>query len=120
MPKEPSSQFAPSWFSTLEAGNSAQDRHHQVRAYVRLWRAFMRARVLIAFVLLALQVFLLSSPGAGPSWLVAVCALHLSAALAVLFSTRPPAPGQALGVQWLLTIGVDLAAFGRDAAIKWE
>jgi len=111
MPKEPPSHFAPSWFSTLEAGSSTQDRHHQVRAYVRLWRAFMRARVLIAFVLLALQVFLLRSPGAGPSWLVAVCALHLSAALAVLFTTRPPAPGQALGVQWLLTIGVDLTVF---------
>ena len=112
MTQDPPSQFAPSWFSSLEAGDSVQNHQNHVRAYVRLWRAFMRARVVIALVLLALQVFLMLSPGSGPRWLVAVCALHLSATLAVLFWTRAPAPGQPFRVQWLLTIGVDLITFG--------
>jgi two-component system, NtrC family, sensor histidine kinase PilS len=112
MTQDPPSQFAPSWFSSLEAGDSVQNHQNHVRAYVRLWRAFMRARVVIALVLLALQVFLMLSPGSGPRWLVAVSALHLSAALAVLFWTRAPAPGQPFRVQWLLTIGVDLFTFG--------
>jgi two-component system, NtrC family, sensor histidine kinase PilS len=112
MAQEPPSQFAPSWFSTLEAGNSLQDPTHHVRAYVRLWRVFMRARVFIALVLLSLQVFLLLSPGGGAKWLVLVCSLHLSAALAVLFWTRPPQPGKPLRIQWLTTIAVDLVVFG--------
>lgn len=112
MAQDPHSQFAPSWFSSLEAGDSVQNHPNHVRAYVRLWRAFMRARVVIALVLLALQVFLMTTPGGGPRWLVVVSALHLSAALAVLFWTRAPAPGQPFGVQWLLTIGVDLVTFG--------
>ena len=92
MAREAASQFAPSWFSTLEASPSSHGQAHRVRAYVRLWRAFMRARVLIALVLLALQVFVLLTQSGGPKWLVLVCALHLSAALAVLYWTRPIEP----------------------------
>jgi two-component system, NtrC family, sensor histidine kinase PilS len=112
MAQEPHSQFAPSWFSTLEAGNSLQDPTHHVRAYVRLWRVFMRARVFIALVLLALQVFLLFGPGNSAKWLVLICSLHLCAALAVLFWTRPPQPGKPLRIQWLTTIAIDLVVFG--------
>lgn len=111
MAHEATSQFAPSWFSTLEAGSGSHGQVHRVRSYVRLWRAFMRARVLIALVLLALQVFVLLSQSGGPRWLVLVNALHLSAALAVLFWTRPIEPGKPFRMQWLMSIGVDLAAF---------
>lgn len=111
MAQDPVSQFAPSWFSSLEASSSLQEQEHHVRAYVRLWRAFMGARVFIALVLLALQVFLAITQKAGPHWLIGVSALHLSAALATLFWTRPSQPGKPFRVQWLLTIGVDLLAF---------
>lgn len=111
MAHEGTSQFAPSWFSTLEAGSGSRGQVHRVRAYVRLWRAFMRARVIIALVLLALQVFVLLTQSGGPQWLVLVNALHLSAALAVLLWTRPIEPGKPFGVQWLMSIGVDLAVF---------
>ena len=111
MAREPASQFAPSWFSTLEAVPSSHGQTHRVRAYVRLWRAFMRARVLIALVLLALQVFVLLTQSGGPKWLVLVSALHLSAALAVLFWTRPIEPGKPFKMQWLMSIGVDLVVF---------
>ena len=53
----------------------------------------MRGRVFIAAVLLALQVYFATLPGGGASqWLVLVCALHLSAALAVLWWVRPVEP----------------------------
>ena len=112
MAQEPHSQFAPSWFSTLEAGNSLQDPAHHVRAYVRLWRVFMRARVFIAMVLLALQLYLLFNTDGNAKWLVLVCSLHLGAALAVLLWTRPPEPGRPFRVHWLMTIAVDLVVFG--------
>ena len=38
MAQEPPSQFAPSWFSTLEASHSLQGQGHHARAYGRLWR----------------------------------------------------------------------------------
>ena len=113
MASDPNSQFAPSWYSTLEAGSSTlQEQAHHVRAYVRLWKAFMRARVLIALVLLALQVFLQSNGGGGAKWLVGVCALHLGATIAVLLWTKRIEPGRAFRIQWLLTIAVDLVVFG--------
>ncbi len=82
-----------------------------MRAFVRLWRAFMRARVFIAAVLLALQVFVVVTGTGGPEWLVGLCALHLCAAIAALYMLRPIEQGQPLHLQWLLTIGVDVVAF---------
>src|SRR3990167_8092422 len=81
MARDVTSQFAPSWFSAFE-GNSAHNREKRQHAFFRLWRAFMRARVFIAAVLLALQVW-----------------------------SRPTELGKPFQFQWLLTIGVDLLAF---------
>ncbi len=110
MSRDISSQFAPSWFSALE-GTSTHGHEQRVRSFVRLWRAFMRARVFIAAVLLALQVFVVVTGTGGPQWLVAVCAFHLSAALAVLIWSKPIQPGRPFHFQWLLTIGVDVLVF---------
>jgi two-component system, NtrC family, sensor histidine kinase PilS len=104
------SQLVPSWFSPLEGG-SAAGHDQRVRAFSRLWRAFMRARVFIAAVLLALQGFVVATGTGGPPWLVLVCALHLGAAIAVLRWSRPVEAGGPLAPQWLLTIGVDVLAF---------
>ncbi len=57
MTTNPHSTFAPSWYSTLEdAGRSAAETQRR-QSIDRLWRTFMRARLFIAVVLLALQVF---------------------------------------------------------------
>lgn len=104
------SQFDPSWFAGLES-TSPQGREQRLRAFVRLWRAFMRARVVIAAVLLALQVFVVATGTGGPPWLVLVCALHLSAALAVLLWSRPIQQGRPFHLQWILTLGVDVLVF---------
>jgi len=73
----------------------------------------MRTRTFIAAVLLALEVFVVSTKAGGPAWLVLVCALHLSACLAVQLWLQPVEQGRRLRMQWqwLATIGVDLLVF---------
>ena len=110
MARDVSSQFAPSWYSAFE-GSHVQSREQRMRAFVRLWRAFMRARVFIATVLLALQVFVLVSQTGGPNWLVVVCSAHLCAALVTLYLWRPAEQAAPMHVQWLMTIGVDVLVF---------
>ncbi|QHE87776.1 sensor histidine kinase [Hydrogenophaga sp. BPS33] len=109
MPSDIHSQFAASWYAGSEG--SYQEREQRTRAFVRLWRAFMQARVLIAVVLLAMQVFVATTGTGGVQWLVLLCALHLCLTLLVLFLWRPVEQGQTLHLQWLLTIGVDVVVF---------
>ncbi len=112
MALDPQSQFAPSWLVTLDA-EGQPGREQRLRAFSRLWRMFMRTRVFIAAVLLALQVFVVATRSGGPSWLVLVCALHLTATLVVLMWLRPVEQGRRLRMQWqwLATIGVDVVVF---------
>lgn len=110
MAREDSSQFAPSWFVAYETGNN-QGRDQRLRAFVRLWVAFMRARVFIAVVLLCLQIFMVVTATGGPDWLVLLTAIHLTAALVVLYAWRPVEQGKPIQLQWLLTIGVDVVVF---------
>jgi two-component system sensor histidine kinase PilS (NtrC family) len=106
------SQFPASWLSVTDSEvNSTHGQTNPVRSFSRLWRAFMRARVAIAGVLLLLQVFVASNGGIGLPWLVVICALHLGATVAVLLWWRPVQPGHSFRVQWLITIGVDLLVF---------
>ena len=53
MARHDSSSFAPSWYSAHDS-TGAQAHDQRVRSFERLWRAFMRARVFVALVLLAL------------------------------------------------------------------
>jgi two-component system sensor histidine kinase PilS (NtrC family) len=110
MARDVSSQFSPSWYSAFE-GNHTQSREQRMRAFARLWNAFMRARVFIAAVLLALQVFMLVTQSAGPEWLVVVCSAHLCAALVMLYFWRPAEQRHPVHIQWMLTIGVDVVVF---------
>lgn len=104
------SQFAPSWFQTMdEAG--APGREQRRRSFERLWIAFMRARVLIATVLLALEVFVTVNGSGEADWLVLVCSLHLAAAIAAWAWLPPLQPSHAPQWSWAATIGVDLVAF---------
>lgn len=82
--------------------------------FVRLWRGFMTARVMIALVLLAVlsTLYLLAGDAFGLSeWLLALSGTYLAATLAVRIFTHPQPPGSAFDPQWVSTIGVDLLAF---------
>lgn len=110
MGQETVSHFAASWYSAFET-SSSEGREQQQRAFERLWRAFMAARVFIAVVLLALQVFLLVASPSGSTLLTGISGLHLLLALGVMLFWHPREHSRAPTVQWLLTIGVDVATF---------
>lgn len=80
--------------------------------FIRLWRAFMTARVGVAVALVILQaVQHLLAPHTS-LWPLLLCGAYVIAASTVWF-TSPSAPkGSLLSHRWLLTIGVDIAAFG--------
>ena len=98
-------------FRRLErkAGSGGDD--HKLASFNRLWRAFMTARVLIAAVLLLLQTFIFFLGNTADRFSVAVCIGYLCATLAVRVFARPRPPSNVFGLQWLLTIGVDVLAF---------
>ena len=112
MARKHTSQFPASWQSVSNGeGNITHNQTKPVRSFSRLWLAFMRARVVIAAVLLLLQMFVASSSSFDTPWLVLICSLHLGATVAVLLWWRPVQPGHSFRVQWLITIGVDLLVF---------
>jgi two-component system, NtrC family, sensor histidine kinase PilS len=80
-------------------------------SFGRLWRAFMTARVLIAVVLILLQSFIYFLGNSADRWSIVVCVGYLFATLAVRVFSKPRPPSNVFGLQWLLTIGVDVLAF---------
>lgn len=103
-------RFAAAWMATALSPevDARMQRNH---AFVRLWRAFMHARVSIAVVLLALQGFVWLSGSGAAHGLLWVCALYLLATLWVLWGLRPVQSAKAVSLQWLWTIGVDVLLF---------
>ncbi|NCT96693.1 MAG: PAS domain-containing sensor histidine kinase [Comamonadaceae bacterium] len=105
MPRDDSSTFAPSWYSAHES-----PALQRARAFERLWRAFMRARVFVALVLLALQLFLLlTADGNATVWPTALTSTYLLVTVAVMLMWTPAEHGRAPTVQWIITVGVDVA-----------
>lgn len=111
MAREDSTTFATSWYSAFESPER-RSRDDRKQAFIRLWRAFMRARVLVAAVLLGLQLFLLLASGGGGSvWLTGLSLAYLLATLLVMVLWKPAAYGRAPTLQWLITLGVDVVVF---------
>ena len=76
--------------------------------FLRLWNAFLTARVMVALALLALQLLGQALGQAGEPTLLAAGSGYLAAAvlLRVFGSHAPPDPRP--GMQWLPSIGVDI------------
>lgn len=84
---------------------------HTARAAERFWPTFMRARLVVAGVLLALQVMVLTL-GTADSWTsIALCALHLVAVVGVQHTLKPSLRHGLEPLPWALTVGVDVAVF---------
>ena len=95
---------------SLSIGTRVSNELKQV-SFARLWRAFMTARVLIAVVLLLLQSFIYFLGNIADRLSIAVCIGYLFATVAVRMLSKPRPPSNVFGMQWLLTIGVDVLAF---------
>lgn len=77
----------------------------------RFWLVFMRARLAVAIVLLALQLFVVALGSTTNGLSLLLCAVHLLAAGATQLASTPDSvrlPGR---WPWLTTVGVDLAVF---------
>ncbi|MES2530523.1 MAG: ATP-binding protein [Pseudomonadota bacterium] len=80
-------------------------------ALQRLWRGFMAARSFIAIVLLVLQLFAITRDHPAPWAALALSITYLAGTLLTMQLTPFTPPIRGLGGAWLVTIGVDLAAF---------
>ncbi|MBI5278202.1 MAG: PAS domain-containing sensor histidine kinase [Burkholderiales bacterium] len=82
-------------------------------AFLRVWRGFMSARVIIAVALMLLLGLLYSLvPTRGVNdWLMGLCVTYMAAAILVRLFMRAVPPGKAFDPQWVSTIGIDLLAF---------
>jgi two-component system sensor histidine kinase PilS (NtrC family) len=101
-----------SWFGAPEElQGQGYSSVNEDSAFVRLWRGFMTARVMIALVLLLLQGSIYGLGQPVSKWLAALCATYLFATLAVRLFARPKSPGNTFDPQWVSTIGVDVIAF---------
>lgn len=99
-----------SWFDLPEV-EPLFEPDAQELAFVRLWRGFMTARVMIAILLLTMQGFIFGLGQSANAWLIALCVAYLGATLAVRIFALPKPPGGPFDPQWVSTIGVDLIAF---------
>ena len=97
--------------SNLATAASAWKSEKVETSFGRLWLVFMNARVAIAAVLVALQLALQALGTSLNHWTLAVCIAYLGATLAARFLRRPLLPHGTLSGLWVLTIGVDVAAF---------
>jgi two-component system, NtrC family, sensor histidine kinase PilS len=107
------STFAPSWYSTLEdAGPIGVEQTR--KSIDRLWRTFMRARLFIATVLLAMQLFSWTTH-IGSDFrsysLVLLSVVHVAATLLALLAWPRQSVRKLEHWRWPLTIGVDIAVF---------
>ena len=77
--------------------------------FVRLWRGFLTGRVMIAVALLVLQTLGQWFNQVSDPVLMAVCGAYLCAAVLLRILGRHAPPAAGTGVQWLPSIGVDIA-----------
>jgi two-component system, NtrC family, sensor histidine kinase PilS len=85
---------------------------NQDSAFIRLWRAFMTARVGVAVALVIMQAVQHLLAPQTSLWPLLLCGAYVLASSTVWF-TSPSAPkGSFLWHHWTLTIGVDVAVLG--------
>lgn len=78
--------------------------------FLRLWHGFLTGRVMVALALLLLQALGQLINQNGHPVVLAVCLAYFMAAVVVRVAARHAPPAPHAGVQWLPSIGVDLAA----------
>jgi two-component system sensor histidine kinase PilS (NtrC family) len=107
------SSFAPSWYSALE-GAGPLEMARTRKSIDRLWRTFMRARLFIAVVLLAMQGFnwaTHSTLTGEAQWMILLGMVHVAANLITLVAWPRQSTRKLERWRWPLTIGVDLVVF---------
>ena len=92
-------------WDVLELGGS------ESTALIRLWRGFMAARCFVALVLVLLQGVAFALGQTMQPLAIGISAVYLVTAWLTMRYTRLQPPIRGFTAPWLLTVGVDLAAF---------
>jgi two-component system sensor histidine kinase PilS (NtrC family) len=100
-----------SWFGPVENMPGAWQGDTGHSSFVRLWHAFMSARITIASVLVVLQAVVYALGNVSNRWSIGICVVYLLATVAVRLRARPKPPASTFDAQWVLTIGVDVITF---------
>lgn len=100
-----------SWFGTLQSHDSTLALEPRQDSFVRLWRAFMTARIFIASILVVLQAVIYAFGTVHYIWPALLCIAYLLATLAVRLLSQPKPPRRTFDVQWMLTVGLDVVVF---------
>ncbi len=104
------SQFH-SWLDSAEKNSHARELASTPDSFQRLWHVFMTARVAIAAVLVVLQASIYALGQVATHNAAIICVAYLLATLVVRVFARPHPPRRTVKLQWLVTVGVDVAAF---------
>ncbi|RZJ03775.1 MAG: PAS domain-containing protein, partial [Rubrivivax sp.] len=99
----PPESMLPGWRPALGAAEST--------GFVRLWRGFMAVRLFAGLVLLLLQGVIVALGQPVPVWLFMLAIGYVLVALLVRLKNRPVLPLRALDLNWVATVGADVAYF---------
>ena len=102
--------FQHSWFEPPGLAVT-QDSAEESREFVRLWQAFMTARLTLGVVMVALQSTLYMTGFAHSLLLVAISVGYGITTATSRFLDKPRALGLAFNRSWVTSVGVDVLAF---------
>ena len=77
----------------------------------RIWQGFMTARMMVAFLLLALHALGMYFRSQLSVWPLALCGAYLAATLATRLLVAPVTPGKRFERYWPVTLGLDLLVY---------
>ena len=77
----------------------------------RVWQGFMTARMMVAFLLLALHALGMYFRSQLSVWPLALCGAYLAATLATRLLVAPVTPGKRFERYWPVTLGLDLLVY---------
>ncbi|RCX10936.1 sensor histidine kinase [Extensimonas vulgaris] len=86
------------------------------KPFVRLWRGFLTGRVMVALALLVLQILWQALNHTSEPAALAISLAYFGAALVLRIWKRNAPPTPAIGPQWMVSIGMDLAVV---CALQW-
>ena len=101
---------AHSWFgpTVMNPEPSTPDEPHE---FGRMWQGFMTARLILGFVLLALQGALYATGASHSKALIAISTAYFFGTLATRFRAKPRPLGGSFSSVWGILVGLDLLVF---------
>lgn len=101
---------AHSWFgpTVMNPAPQTPDEPHE---FGRMWQGFMTARLILGFVLLALQGALYATGTSHSKTLIAISSAYFLGTLATRFRAKPRPLGGSFNKAWGILVGLDILVF---------